>query len=216
MRVLALAGCLLCGCARGEALLFVEDDASATSRQDAGGRDAGSDAASEPGLDAGCTPGAAECPEPDPEPDAAVGEPDAGPRFETQRATFRVMQAHGALQGPLVTDLVLKIGDQLRITASGKIWPGLAAQGCNGPDGTAGMHSGSGWALQGGPDFALVAFLNGGWQLVGATRELRATAPGALQLGINDDDPGTGDDCTSADPSEQGFSVMVELKRPVL
>ena len=130
------------------------------------------------------------------------------------RASYRVKQANAALRMPLVTDLTLQAGDQLRLSGGGYIWPGLVGQGCNGPDGTSGKHDGGDWPLKGGPDFALVALVNESWALVGTEQSFLVTVGGRLQLGTNDNDPGTGDDCTSVPEDERGYSVNVEIRRP--
>jgi hypothetical protein len=133
---------------------------------------------------------------------------------EVIHANYRVEQENAALQQPLVTDLQLQVGDEVRLSGGGYIWPGLIAQGCNGPDGTTGKHSSAGWPLKGGPDFALVAYVNGAWALVGTEQTFQVTQAARLQLGTNDDDNQTGDDCTSVSEDERGFSVSVQITRP--
>ena len=136
--------------------------------------------------------------------------PDAAPP-RTVEASFKVRQVNAALQQPVVTDLQLEVGDYLTLEADGNIWPGLVAQGCNGPDGTSGKHTDADWPLAGGPDFALVAFVNGSWVFVGSRRELIVSEPGLLRLGTNDNDHRTGDDCTSVEGDQQGFNVRVKV-----
>jgi hypothetical protein len=143
--------------------------------------------------------------------DAAVPDEDASQPGQPVVADFLVRQSNAALDTPLATNLPLNVGDTVRITGRGNIWPGLIAQGCCGPTGTSGSHSGSDWPLQGGPDFALVAFVNGAWKLVGNDGTFDVTVAGSLQLGTNDNDPGTGDDCTSVPNEQRGFSAHVVI-----
>jgi hypothetical protein len=144
--------------------------------------------------------------------DAAVPDDDDGDVTpQPIEADFRVRQRNAALAEPLATNLQLDVGDTLRITGGGNIWPGLVFQGCCGPTGTSGTHSGSDWPLQGGPDFALVAFVNGAWTFVGSDRTFDITVAGPLQLGTNDNDPGTGDDCNDVAEGERGFSAHVVI-----
>jgi hypothetical protein len=160
--------------------------------------------ASVPGHDSGLSGG-----------DAQVGVPDGGSGGSDASVPvgrfFLVRQVNAALQEPLATNIMLQAGDQVHMRATGSIWPGLFGQGCSGPDGTSGDHTGSEWPLQGGPDFALVAHLNGAWTLVGSERSFTVTLPGPLLLGTNDDDNGSGDDCTSVPLAQQGFGVTVEV-----
>jgi hypothetical protein len=183
------------------------DDGGDGDGSDADGSDAdGSDVDASPddvdGVDDGPVDG-------DDGEDAGTMREDAGTQPQPIVADFRVRQRNAALDEPLSTQIQLKVGDRLRIQGSGKIWPGLALQGCCGPTGTSGTHSGSEWPLQGGPDFALVAFVNGVWKYVGQDTSFDITVPGPLQLGTNDNDPGTGDDCTTASPGDQGFTAHV-------
>lgn len=230
---------LLLGCAQSTVELFdagfsgvdIPEGPDASDATD----ESASDAASAPGAhDAGPQPGSCRggtCPEPDPNdagghasdaqapdagspwesPDAGTEEPEG--QGEVIRASFRVRQAHAALQLPLATGYRLEVGDTVKFTASGYIWPGLIAQGCNGPEGTSGTHTGSAWPLQGGPDFALVAYINDQWTFVGKERSFAVTEAGNLYLGTNDNDNLTGDDCTTVPESQQGFTVHMELTR---
>ena len=224
---------LLCGCARGSAGLLdasiraidesdgsigQEDSDAGLDEDPSQGGDGDGDGdctagepdcipskhdAATPGHDAGATP-------------ADAGEPsghDASSTPQVIRASFRVKQVNAALQQPVVTDLQLEAGDELRISGGGYIWPGLIAQGCNGPDGTTGKHDSAAWPLKGGPDFALVGFVDGAWVLVGTERTFQVATAGRLQLGTNDDDNGSGDDCTSVPEDERGFSVSVQITR---
>jgi hypothetical protein len=141
--------------------------------------------------------------------DAGTQPVDSGTGPQPIVADFKVRQRNAALHEPIGTNLELKVGDRLRIQGSGQIYPGLFLQGCCGPAGTSGKHEGPEWPLQGGPDFALVAFVNGAWEYVGPDTTFDIEVAGTLLLGTNDDDPSTGDDCTSAEPNDRGFSARV-------
>jgi hypothetical protein len=147
------------------------------------------------------------------EPDANTSQPDAGGPG-TRTATFRVRQMNSGLQQPLDTGMPVQPGDTVHITGSGNIWPGLFGQGCCGPDGTSGTHSGSDWPLNGGPDFALIAHVNGAWTLVASDRTFLITQAGTLQLATDDNDNSTGDDCTSVPDDQRGYAVHVEITTP--
>ena len=56
-----------------------------------------------------------------------------------------------------------------------------------------------------------MAFVNGAWTLVGNQRTFDITAAGTLQLGTNDNDPGTGNDCNDVAENERGFSAHVVI-----
>jgi hypothetical protein len=106
----------------------------------------------------------------------------------------------GAWQLQLDTNVRLKNGDWLDISASGAIWAGVWFTGTNGPRGWEGWTAGNDKPLPGSPPFSLLGRTSeDGYFYIGdglrRTYQNTSVGPGETQLSValNDNDPnGTG------------------------
>jgi hypothetical protein len=131
---------------------------------------------------------------------------------QTQSWQYTVGQRTGG-RWPVITGIDVQAGDTLIISGSGVIWAGVFATGCNGPGGWGGgWQANTASPIPGQSPFALIGRVGtSGWFMVGGRVEIgNAPWSGTLELGTNDDDPLSGDDCGGS-----GFTVRIERTRNV-
>lgn len=120
-----------------------------------------------------------------------------------------VHQSNGGNHSPVATGIDLQPNDRLTIAAGGSIWPGFIFGPCNGPEGSGGADSN--YPAPAAPGFSLIGRVAAsGWMYIGRHYNNPAVPwTGTLELGTNDNDPISGNDCDGS-----GFTARIERERP--
>ena len=129
--------------------------------------------------------------------------PPGGERKDQEVSPPQRIDKTFEVRSRLETDLMVRQGDSVTISANGQIRLGLLA-GIGGPDGVPGFQSYS--HIVEFPHGSLLARIggagDGGWRLIGSKASFQASRPGLLELLVNDADAG----------NNQGqFSVTVSI-----